>query len=156
MYFLKSHLFKVGFLFFSEACSSFCYLSTQTPAPSIPWPLTFLAPSLLSLPKPFHSEFRASPIRQTDISHALCKGFRCLSDLQLLLGNLTQKPFQAVGSMNVPLLWRPMPGLGWTGSQPRLELDFHLGQSEGTIRYYRMLRLRVLYQPNFGGSIGGH
>lgn len=111
--------------------------------------------SLSSFPSKAIS-FRVQSFPDKADRHLTCKGFRCLSDLQLLLGNLTQKPFQAVGSMNVPLLWRPMPGLGWTGSQPRLELDFHLGQSEGTIRYYRMLRLRVLYQPNFGGSIGGH
>lgn len=49
-------------------------------------------------------------VSQAAVSHALVKGLRCLKDWQLLLGNLTQKLFQALASMNVPPLWWPGPG----------------------------------------------
>lgn len=96
----------------------FLFRSVLLSLPSQPTDACLLPSSLCHFLSPliflFQSHFiplvqscRAFLVSQTDISYTLSKGFRCLNVEQLLLGNLSQEPFWAVGSMNVSPHGRP-------------------------------------------------
>lgn len=98
------------------------------PAPFVQWPLPFLAPFCLSLPKPFHSEFRAAELPLW-VRHLTCsvRRFQMPQWLAAALG----KPDPGALSSSLlhecpyPLLTDAGPGMDRTLPQARVR--FFLG-----------------------------